>query len=84
MADFRTSFNTDPNSKFKSSFSTGKGTFVSEGTGSGTRDHTKLHNRGAANQHPVSAIEGLAAALASRPDTAITNYEIFEIVSGGG
>lgn len=32
-------------------------------SGGGTGDHTKLKNRGAAEQHPMSAITGLTAAL---------------------
>lgn len=33
------------------------------GAGSGTTDHNQLTNRGAANQHPMSAITGLQSAL---------------------
>ncbi|MDY5613655.1 hypothetical protein [Dysosmobacter sp.] len=36
---------------------------VSVGTGGGTTDHSKLINRSAADQHPMSAITGLAEAL---------------------
>ena len=36
------------------------------GGGGGTSDHSKLSNRNAANQHPMSAITGLEAALGSK------------------
>ena len=36
------------------------------GGGGGTADHSKLTNRDAADQHPMSAITGLAAALAGK------------------
>lgn len=38
------------------------------GGGGGTGDHTQLSNRDAANQHPMSAITGLAAALSDMED----------------
>lgn len=37
--------------------------------GGGTNDHTQLVNRAAANQHPMSAITGLATALAGKQPT---------------
>lgn len=42
------------------------------GGGDGTTDHTKLSNRGAADQHPMSAITGLTEALAGKQPT--SNY----------
>ena len=39
-----------------------------EGGSGGTTDHAALINRDAANQHPISAIEGLEEALAGIPD----------------
>lgn len=44
------------------------------GTG-GTYDHTELDNRGAANQHPMSAITGLQAALNSKSDEGHTHSQ---------
>lgn len=40
-----------------------------QGGSGGTGDHTQLTNRDAANQHPISAIEGLVAALEAKADT---------------
>ena len=37
-----------------------------EGTGGGTKDHSKLINRDAENSHPLSAITGLVSALAEK------------------
>nr|DAR52772.1 MAG TPA: tail spike protein [Caudoviricetes sp.] len=39
---------------------------LKEGGSGGTADHSKLTNRDAADQHPMSAITGLAAALAEK------------------
>lgn len=39
------------------------------GTGGGTTDHSKLTNRGAADQHPMSAITGLEKALEGKQPT---------------
>ena len=39
------------------------------GNGSGTADHAKLSNRDAADQHPISAITGLEAALDGKQPT---------------
>lgn len=44
------------------------------GTG-GTYDHTELDNRGAANQHPITAIAGLSAALNSKSDEGHTHSQ---------
>lgn len=44
------------------------------GTG-GTYDHTELDNRGAANQHPITAITGLPAALNSKSDEGHTHSQ---------
>ena len=42
------------------------------GGGGGTTDHTKLQNRDSADQHPISAITGLEAALNEKADTSST------------
>nr|DAI08206.1 MAG TPA: nucleoid-associated protein [Caudoviricetes sp.] len=39
---------------------------INSGGGGGTTDHTQLINRNAADQHPMSAITGLPAALAGK------------------
>lgn len=44
------------------------------GTG-GTYDHTELDNRGAANQHPMSAITGLQAALNGKSNEGHTHSQ---------
>lgn len=43
-------------------------TISSTGGGGGTSDHRQLSNRDAANQHPISAISGLADALSGKQD----------------
>lgn len=45
----------------------------------GTDDHTELVNRDAADQHPESAITGLAADLAARPSEVITDADIWNL-----
>ena len=42
---------------------------VASGGGGGTTDHSKLTNRGADDQHPMSAITGLVDALAKKQPT---------------
>lgn len=46
-----------------------------QGGGGGTSNHTELSNRDAAEQHPMSAITGLAAALASLEDAVAPTAE---------
>ena len=43
--------------------------------GGGTSDHTRLSNRDVADQHPIEAITGLAAALASLEESVSTTTE---------
>lgn len=38
-------------------------------TGGGTNDHSRLTNRDAADQHPISAIQGLQKALDQKLDS---------------
>lgn len=45
-----------------------------------TSDHTKLTNRDAAQQHPITAITDLAPELDARPSTAMTNMDILKIM----
>lgn len=59
-------------SETNESFSPG----FSEFTEVTTDDHTKLINRDAENQHPISSITGLSEELGSRPGEALTNLEI--------
>ena len=45
------------------------------GSGGGTSDHTRLNNRDVSDQHPIEAITGLAAALASLEESVATTTE---------
>lgn len=50
-----------------------------------TSDHTKLNNRDAAEQHPITSITNLSTELGNRVvagDT-LTNEEIEQIITGG-
>ena len=67
MADFKATFKTS-SSGFSSSFGKKNRDFNSTGTGNGTLDHRRLLNRDKANQHPISAIEGLEGELARIPE----------------
>ena len=58
------------------------------GGGGGTTDHTELSNRDAAEQHPIEAITGLAAALSALEENAVateatevtlTNHKTFAV-----
>lgn len=80
---FKPKFRTVSGSEFNSSFGSKEVVFRTSGSSPSTRDHSQLFNRDANNQHPISAIEGLVGVLATKPDTAITNYEILEITTGG-
>lgn len=44
-------------------------------------DHTKLLNRDAAQQHPITSITDLAPELGARPSTALSNQDILDILS---
>lgn len=50
-----------------------------------TSDHTKLINRDAAQQHPISAITNLNTELENRvvEGNTLTNQEIEQIIIGG-
>ena len=50
-----------------------------------TSDHTKLINRDAAEQHPISSITNLNTELDNRvvDGNALTNQEIEQIIIGG-
>lgn len=50
-----------------------------------TSDHTKLINRDAAEQHPISAITNLNTELGNRvvDGNTLTNQEIEQIITGG-
>lgn len=45
-------------------------------------DHTQLINRDKPNQHPIQAITDLATELESRPDGALSNIDIQNILGG--
>lgn len=47
----------------------------------GIDDHTKLRNRDAEDQHPISAITKLKATLDSRPSEALTNSDIEDLLN---
>lgn len=56
--------------------------FITEGGGGGgTSDHSKLENRSAANQHPISAISNLQETLAGKQPTGdyATNTRVNEV-----
>ena len=44
------------------------------------KDHTKLKNRDAKDQHPIEAITNLGGELDVRSSTGISNTEIWEIL----
>lgn len=50
-----------------------------------TSDHTKLINRDAAEQHPITAITNLNTELGNRvvDGNTLTNQEIEQIITGG-
>ena len=54
-------------------------------TGGGTTDHSKLKNRDAADQHPISAITGLEKALTPLTGTTktLTPTQVYQAVSAG-
>lgn len=60
-------------------------TTMSEITEVATSDHTKLINRDAAQQHPITAITNLNTELDNRvvDGNALTNQEIEQIIIGG-
>ena len=79
---FRPTFRVVSGSGFNSSFGSKTSAFQSQGiSGVGTKDHKKLTNRDAENQHPISAISGLTGELSVRPNSALSNMEIAEILA---
>ena len=50
-----------------------------------TSDHTKLTNRDAAQQHPITSITGLSTELGNRvvSGNTLTNQDIEQIFTGG-
>lgn len=47
----------------------------------GIDDHTKLKNRDAEDQHPISAITKLKSTLDSKPSEALSNSDIEELLN---
>ena len=80
MGDFKAKFSSGSNSSFKASFASGNKTapVVFPATG-GTTDHTKLLNRAAPNQHPIT---DLSETLSAMPAAALSNTEIQNILGG--
>lgn len=84
MGDFRAKFSSQGNSSFDASFTSGGAILPpSSPSSTGTGDHTRLTNRSAPDQHPMSAITGLVEALAAVPTSALTNLEIQIIMTEG-
>lgn len=77
MADWTTTLTFDEEQTFE--------TTMDEITEVVTSDHTKLTNRDAPEQHPISAITNLDTELDNRvvDGNALTNQEIEQIIIGG-
>lgn len=57
---------------------------LTTGGGSGTSDHTRLSNRDASDQHPISAITGLTSALASKASTSDIPTKTSDLTNNSG
>jgi len=77
MADWTTTLTFDEEQTFDTTMDT-----ITEVV---TSDHTKLINRDAAQQHPITSITNLSNELGNRvvEGNALTNQEIEQIIIGG-
>lgn len=87
-ATWTTSLTFDETEEFKATFSTDAESFnttMDEAVEVVTSDHTKLINRDAAQQHPITAITNLNTELDNRvvEGNTLTNQEIEQIIIGG-
>lgn len=87
-AAWTTTLTFDETEAFNTAFSTDAEIFdttMNEAVEVVTSDHTKLINRDAAQQHPISAITNLNTELENRvvEGNTLTNQEIEEIIIGG-
>lgn len=87
-ATWTTALTFDEAENFNTAFQNEVQTFdttMSEITEVVTSDHTKLTNRDAAQQHPITSITNLGEELNNRvvEGNALTNQEIEQIILGG-
>lgn len=81
--DFTTAMTFDESAAFDMTFSDVENfnTEMNEVVNVVTSDHRELTHRDAAEQHPIDSITYLSTELSSRPSTAMTNQDIFNILS---
>ena len=83
MGDFKATFSSRTGTQFGSNFNTAKARTGTSGLPPAAVYHKNLLGRSENDQHPISAISGLSAALSIVPTQALTNIEIQAIITEG-